>query len=391
MLKILYISSIVPDRSCGAHIAMYRHLVARDDFEVQVCTLNVPQDEHGDFYYVDKGRLASRLMRTRLARWVTNRDYLLNWLRLPDGLLETARAYDPDVILAVPDNLHTGLAWQLARRLRRPLALNFQDLFPLMRFLPDSHRPFAPVRRWLMSRFRLVHERCDLAFYTSEGMSAWFGPHPNGHVLYPIGDAARPSLPQNGAGTPSKPVRIVYAGNCYGAYGRMLLRLAKRVMAGDDLELRIFPVGGDWSKEDTRAMREAGILRGFLPFEELRKEFEAADAFLTVMSFEEEEAPFVRTSFTTKWLDYAPYGKPIVSWAPSYSSSALFANRHDCALSVEVDDAEAVVDGVRALAKDEAQWRHYARRAREISETELDAESIHARFRAGIEDVVART
>ena len=58
-----------------------------------------------------------------------NSEYLRNWCLLPKSLLEFARAFKPDIIFSVVDDWHMGLAWQLSRKLKVPLAVDFQDLF----------------------------------------------------------------------------------------------------------------------------------------------------------------------------------------------------------------------------------------------------------------------
>ena len=308
-----------------------------------------------------------------------NLEYLINWYCLPAGLLNYARSYSPYAIVTVPDNTHSGLAYQLAKKLKLPLVTDFQDLFPLSRFIVEFMEPYGWVRKFLLKKFFRLHKESDLVFYTSEGMKDFFGEHENGHVLYPVGDFNISQLPfKNEFAFSPKPIKILYAGNCYGAYGRMLLNFSRLVKNSPEIQFKIYPVGKGWSDEDINEMKAAGIYQSFMPFEKLKTELEATDAFLTVMSFEKEESPFVKTSFTTKWLDYAPYGKPIFVWGPQYSSGVVFAEKHNCGIIVTESDARHLKDAIIQTARNENSWRNYSRNAKTASEKVLNPNMIHS-------------
>ena len=381
MLKILYISSITPDTSCGAHIAIYRHLVYQQDFEVSVCGVSANSALTEQKFKLQRNFWLERLRRTRLSQLIFNLDYLANWYFVPKKLQTYAKNYQPDAIFTVPDNIHAGLAMKLAKKLNVPLVVDFQDLSPLSQFASNTMKPFAFVRKFLMEKFHKLHNQADLAFYTSEGMQQWFGKHSNGHVLYPIGDFERPTaIEPSNLVQPAKPITVVYAGNCYGAYGRMLLQFAKEVKNSTQIHLKIFPVGKGWTDEEIQEMREAGIYQSFMPFEQLRQEFQKADAFLTVMSFEKPEQPFVQTSFTTKWLDYVPYSKPIFVWSPEYASASIFAKKYDCGVVVNENDPSLLKNAIVDLGNSPQEWTHYCKQSRNVSDKVLNPESIHQLF-----------
>lgn len=381
MLKILYLSLITPDTSCGAHIAIYRHLIYKQDFEVAVCSTVADASLTKDKFVITRNSVFERLRKTRLSRLVFNYDYVMNWYSIPQEVLNYAKDYQPDIILTVADNIHGGFALQLSEKLKIPLVVNFQDLSPLSQFISVNMAPFTWVRKFLMNKFHDLHNNADLVFYTSEGMKKWFESHKNGHILYPLGDFERPTIAKDNENThASRPVTVVYAGNCYGAYGRMLLKFARQVKGSNEIHLKIFPVGKGWTDEEINEMREAGIYQSFMPFEQLRQELQKADAFLTVMSFEEPERPFVQTSFTTKWLDYAPYGKPIFVWAPSYSSASIFARKYGCGVVTDSDDPTVLKDNILHCSNSEPDWTFFGEKARYVSDQILNPEKIHQLF-----------
>jgi hypothetical protein len=135
-------------------------------------------------------------------------------------------------------------------------------------------------------------------------------------------------------------------------------------------------------------MTEAGIYQSFRPFEELKKELKKADAFLTVMSFEESDKSFVTTSFTTKWLDYAPYGKPIFVWSPEYASASIFAKLHKCGVVINKNDENKVEQAILSLMENVNEWNEYAKNARLVSDTVLNPEKIHQVLVKGIQQAV---
>ncbi len=380
-IRILYVSAITPDESCGAHLAMCRHLVHRKNFDTAVLSTNAANALTDRKMSLAATGIKHRLLHSRIAALANNLDYVMNWSRLDGRAVRFAADEAPDIILSVPDNWHLGVAVRLAKRLGKPLALNFQDLSPISNYLPGFMRPFPPVRSYLTRMFRRAHRSADLVFYTSEGMRDWFEPHPNGHILYPMGDWDRPVPdPARRAAAPGARFRVVYAGNCYGAYGRMLLGLARMLKNSAHIDLKIYPVGAGWAERDIREMRQAGIYQHFLPFGQLRPELEKADAFLTAMSFEPSEAPFVKTSFTTKWLDYAPYARPIVVWAPSYSTAAGFAVKNGCGLVIDDPDPVRLASALLDVSRDGSLRRTLGEQAAAVSETLLNPRLIHGVF-----------
>jgi hypothetical protein len=390
--KLLYISSILPDTSCGAHIAIYRHFVIKEDFDVAVCSYMPEAALTKDKFKIKRYRFLRRFFNSRFSRVACNIEYLINWYWLPPSLYKYAKEFRPDAIFTVPDNMHSGIAYQLAKKLDLPLITNFQDLFPISRFIARFMEPYPWVRRFLMSKFFKLHRESSLVFYTSEGMKLFFGERGNAHVLYPVGDFNIAKLPLDTSRKENHArLKVIYAGNCYGAYGRMLLEFAKRVKESNSIHLKIFPVGKGWSDDEIIEMKAAGIYQDFLPFEKLKEEFAAADAFLTVMSFEKDESPFVKTSFTTKWLDYAPYGKPIFVWGPEYSSGVIFAKKYNSGIVVSDSNAVRLEEAILQTRRDANLWATYGENARSASENILNAEIIHSTLVAAVDHTLGKT
>lgn len=382
-LRILIVSLVVPATNRGGGcLALHRHFQQRHDFNVVVAgpylvgvraIRKLPLRHHP---------LIHRLLHSgKLCRVGHNLACLINWLWLPPRLIRFTRRWRPDAIFCVPDNHVMGWAWQLSRRLNVPLIINFQDLFPLKDYRPtDPQRPWPWVRRFLIRRYHFLNRNAALALYTSEGMRIWFAKSPsrNGHVLYPVGaDSPLAPLPE----PPSRfPITLVYSGNCYGPYGRMLRSLAQHLRHETNIKLIIHPVGIDWPKHELEFWQKNGVVRSPLPFMQLQEQLKRADLLLTAMSFDYLDRPFAETSFTTKWLDYAPTGKPVVVWAPEYSSASRFAQTHLCALVVNDPNPTVLVREILRLANDPVRWVELGNASLRVARGPLNSGQIHQRL-----------
>lgn len=390
--RVLIVSSVIPkEGSGGGCMAMYRHFVLNNDFEVAVGSARDDQSTTYPTHHIRLDRYTERIRRTRLRRLSTNCDSMRNWLLIPKSLRMFAEKFDPDVVFSVVDDWHMGLAWRLSRVLKKPLAVNFQDLFALSMFQVRPERPYSGVRQFLLRRYRFLNRNAEVVFHTSEGMKGWFGKEARGDVLYPLGDASSLSiLPRRPLWSRHKPVRLVYAGNCYGPYGRMLLRLANSTLRDQRVELRIFASGNDWCADDLSKFTAAGIYQGFRPFDELKVELEKADAFLTVMSFESNAQNFMKTSFTTKWLDYAPFAKPVFVWGPDYSTASQFAAKHNAGEVINDNDPLSVVQAVVNCSLCTERWKVLSNCAIAAAEGPLNAAAIHNLLKKRLYEVVNR-
>jgi glycosyltransferase involved in cell wall biosynthesis len=375
--RVLIVGVVVPAANRGGGcLALHRHFIERDDFTVAVASQNACSSSCPEQFEIRPNPIWARAKRTRMSRWLENVHYLTAGSFLPAPLLEFARKWQPDLIFSVADDLDAPVGFRLARRLRIPFALNFQDLFAFSPFHRKPRRPFHWVRSLLVRRYHYLHDRADAVFHTSEGMRAWFGPAARGDVLYPLGGFEGVSTYVE-ALPPVGRLTLIYAGNCYGPAGKMLLELARRLEAHPQIALEIYTMGNDWSASDVEHFTQSGVYRGFLPFKQLRDEFARADAFLTTMSFQPDDRTFVETSFTSKWLDYVPYGKPIFVWAPPYSSAIRFAAETGAGIVVDVPEPEAVMAAIKEVMADTERWTQTGRAAARVAANELNAERLH--------------
>ena len=147
-------------------------------------------------------------------------------------------------------------------------------------------------------------------------MQEVLGPHPNSHVIYPM--PGRHRLPEKSWLPPTGKFRLVYVGSVENFYGRMLCSLIEKIEITSDLEIIVVGPNADWPPQFFNARKRTESILDSNRLKKQRRCWPAADALLAVMSFEKEYELFMRTSFTTKFLDYVAFGKPVILWGPEY-------------------------------------------------------------------------
>ncbi|MEJ0090078.1 MAG: glycosyltransferase [Limisphaerales bacterium] len=337
-----------PENYCGVRLVMHRHLIERSPFELLVATNNhyfvAPLPHEGLRLPYPIYRLRRSRFGPLFSKWVTDFENMVWPFTAPRQLDEIVERFRPDVILGLAHNCLCEVSRRVAQRHNLPLAGLFLDWFPIM----NGHFGHRWTCNALSRRYRQFYKECDLAFCTSDGMQEVLGTHPNSHVIYPMPGKHRvpvkSSPPSNGK------FRLVYVGSVERFYGRMLCSLIEKIEAAGDLEIIVVGPNADWPAEIIQRAKAKGIYLGFKPPEEAAAVLAGADALLVVMSFEKEYELFMRTSFTTKFLDYVAFGKPVILWGPEYCTPFKVAKKHGGAVMVNREDAGCVVAAARELA-----------------------------------------
>jgi len=374
-LRVLFISVEPPENHCGVRLVMHRHLVERQPFEFLTATNTAYVVESKSHVRLKLSPLMERLRRTRFHRWVLDYENLI-WPLLPNRVLDEAiRKFKPDVLLALADSgCLSQIAWRAARRHRLPLAGLFLDWFPIMK----NRFGHGWSRNELSRRFRRFYSRCDLAFCTSDGMQEVLGVHPNSHVIYPM--PGQHDVPEKSRTSSNGRFRLAYVGSVENFYGRMLCSLIKKFEATTDMEIIVVGPNADWPDGLVEQARARGVYLGFKPANEAAAVLADADALLVVMSFEKEHELFMRTSFTTKFLDYAAFGKPIVLWGPEFCTPVRVVRKHCGAVVVNQPEAEAVVSACRLIAGDPALREKLSQQARHLHRTLFNPDRLQGIF-----------
>ncbi len=387
--RLFYLAWTPPNRSSGATLAMHRHFIQHRDFDLFVAT-------DGDFSEPDIPSLKlerpgwiRRLGNTRFCRWVRQYEMLVEPVRVPDSISRAVASFQPDAIFTVADNTLSWTAAQVARQNHLPLIINFQDWWPRGQFVLDLEKPFPPVASWLERRFYHMYRTSAVAFCTSAGMRQKLGPHANAPVLYPCSAPRDPAyvpdfIPPDG----SRPLKLVYAGTVSRDYGKSVLRLARALAGFPWIEFEVYGPHPDWAETDLAWMKSRGIYRGLLSHEELKTRLRAADACLVVMSFGRELELMMRTSFTTKFLEYVQFAKPVIVWGPDYCQPVQVAQKTGAGIAVTENEVNVVIQALETLWQPET-WTKAARGAWAAANDGFSHEKIHEIFCSAISSALS--
>ena len=97
----------------------------------------------------------------------------------------------------------------------------------------------------------------------------------------------------------------------------------------------------------------------------------------------------MRTSFTTKFLDYVAFGKPVILWGPEYCTPVRVARTHGGAVVVSSDDPDAVVSLCRQIANDAGLNEKLSKEALHLHNTLFNPDRLQGVFVSEIEKLVA--
>ena len=385
-VRVLLVSIVPPRNDCGVRIVMYRHFVDRSPFELHVASnadfaegllihtqLRLPYLVH---------RLRKSRFGRRFAAWTADYENFIWPLTTNDALEEAAQRFQPEIVLTLAECGLSHIARKMAERHKLPLAGLFLDWFPVMK----GHYGHKSTQRILSQRYRELYAACDLAFCTSDGMQEVLGPHPNSHVIYPM--PGRHVVPEEPSPPHSGKFRVVYVGSVENFYGRMLCSLIERIEATSDLEIIVVGPNADWPKQLRDRALANGSYMGFKPPDEAAKVLASADALLSVMSFEKEHELFMRTSFTTKFLDYVSFGKPVILWGPEYCTPVRVAREHGGAAVVSTADATEVVCLCREIARDIELKENLSKQALQLHQTLFNPDRLQDVFVQKITELV---
>ena len=386
-IRILLTSIVPPRNDCGVRIVMYRQLVERKPFDLHVAS-------NADFAngllihtQLRLPRLVYRLSKSRfgprLASWVTDYENFIWPLTANQALEEAVEKFQPEAILTLAETGLCHLARKTAERHKLPLIGLFLDWFPAMK----GHYGHKWTQGVLSSRYRELYAACDLAFCTSDGMQEMLGPHPNSHLIYPM--PGRYCVPEKRWPKSNGKFRLVYVGSVENFYGRMLCSLIEKIEGTNDLEIIVVGPNADWPPQLLERACARGIYLGFKPPGEAAGVLASADALLVVMSFESEHELFMRTSFTTKFLDYVVFGKPVILWGPDYCTPVRVAYKHGGAVAVNQNGPEAVVSLCRQIAGDAALKEKLSKEALQLHQTLFNPDRLQAIFVGEIEKLSA--
>ena len=375
--RVLYISSVPLEDKMGGAVVMYYHLKQRDDLEVlEINNLSLQATECGLLRRTINA-FWHRISRSRWHLKARRYEQLQRYQNLPNSLLEKARQFDPDIVLTVAHGNLFWLARNVAKTLRLPLASVYHDWWPtlLQQQCPLSLFDYERVAQ----RFQQLYHESDCVFCIAEGMREALGSHKNAYVLYPA-TRCHLSLPTPSEMNKSERFSLLYAGNVVASYGQRLRSLIRSQPSERSLKLIVHGNPHDWLPSDLASARQQDILKPFIDASAFAATLSKASALLTVISFDSKVAQLMSTNFPSKMATYALFGKPLIVWAPAYSTAAQLVRQYECGLLIKDPDPAAVWQAVLALSQDRAMQQRLAEKALQLYRDVLHSEEIHQTF-----------
>lgn len=373
-LHVIVISSVRPEPSSAGQIILHRHLVDQPGITLQVYG---EEPQRPGFSRLVR-RLVGRLSHTRLRRWAES--FWVLWEgRWLDGELPCSIAHpEQTVVLTVAHGDAFMAAQRFAKRYGLPLVAIFHDWWP---DIPPAHRS---LKRLLEKRFRNLYHASDIALCVCPGMRRELGEHPNSQVLYPI--PAAPSCSVQGKSADSASFRVLYAGNL-ADYGSMLGDVLEASLAHPEILIQVRGTNPAWSKERKQTMRASGRWLDFARRTELDEWLASADAFLVPMSFDPTMRRRMETSFPSKLLEFAQFGKPLVVWGPPSCSCVQWAEQGSKALTIADPDTDMVAMALVSLAKNRVEQARLGNAARNAALAEFNPKVIHCAFQRHLNEL----
>ena len=288
----------------------------------------------------------------------------------------------PEIIFTEAAGDGYQAAMRLARQTGIPLLSRFSDWWPDL--VPGW------VRAGEEARFRELYRASKIALCVSDGMKSALGAHPDARLLWPISGRAvikpREALAnRNGGGGTFK---ICYSGNLR-EYGPMLQKALLVLKDHPTLRLEVRSMSPQWPTAFREEMRRLGLYHDFAPREELEAWLDSADAFLVTSAFEPVMRKLMETNFPSKLLEFARFGKPLITWGPDYSTLLRWAQPGHRTLCVTESDPRALCAALEKLAASRNEQQRLADEALNAIRGEFDPDAIQEQFIQAVQDAAS--
>lgn len=373
-IRLYVISSVRPEPSSAGQVILHRHLTEIPGLEYE---------SYGHEPEVITPSSAIRRIMGRLSQTPAKRFAHDFWAwregRWLDALLPPS-VPDPtcSVVVTVAQGDACGAAQRFAQKHRLPLVTFFHDWWP------DMVSLHAPFREIMEQNFRDLYRQSQLALCVSEGMRMELGSHPNAQVLYPIPSKGRQlhALPKS-----TNTLKVLYFGNLR-EYGTMMAQALHELKGHTQVRMEARGANPNWPDSFRSVMAQEGMWHDFAPRDVLNSWIQSADAFLVPMVFDPCMRRRMETSFPSKMVEMAQFGRPLVIWGPEYCSAVQWARQGNRALCVTDPDPKVLRQELEKLASSPEEYQRLSCAAIDASRTDFSHERIQAKFLRSIMDTL---
>ncbi|NCY22869.1 hypothetical protein EBX31_13060 [bacterium] len=98
----------------------------------------------------------------------------------------------------------------------------------------------------------------------------------------------------------------------------------------------------------------------------------------------------METSFPSKLIEFAQFGKPLVVWGPAYCSAVRWAKQSNAALCVTERDPEHLANALQRLARSAEDCTRLATASQAAAHREFDPKIIQEKFLSILQKVLKK-
>lgn len=160
----------------------------------------------------------------------------------------------------------------------------------------------------------------------------------------------------------------------------MLLEALREFKDHPEIQFQVRGSNPNWPNQAKKEMRDAGLWHEFPPRSELESWLRSADAFLIPMVFEEKHRRRMKTSFPSKLIEFAQFGKPLIIWGPEYCSAVQWGEQNEKALCVKSPGVFELKKQLEFLCAMPNQKQKYAEKSLVAASNELNSVKINKNF-----------
>jgi glycosyltransferase involved in cell wall biosynthesis len=383
-LRILLISSVLPQDTTGGEVVLYRHLSRWSELRLAIASEESENLLTKDILQLKANPLLTRLTKTKLSRWAHDVRQCLNAFYNTNQVRHYINKHGkPDLILTVAHGELCWLAQQISQEFNIPLVTFFHDWWPDLAYVHTW------AREVLTNRFKQLYQQSSLAFCVSQDIRQALGTHPNAQILFPIPteSVSEKSLTTL---TRQESFRVIYAGTLSDIYGSMIQALCNSFQGIPSIQLKLFGPQPDWPDLLVQQIKADGIYGGFISRDLLVDELGKANALLVALSFNQPDQMRMQTSFPSKLLEYCQFGKPIIIWGPEDCSAVRWGRKHQSALVVTSSLAQDLVKAIQELATQPEEQIRLVNKALEMAQGMFNPEKIQQQFVESLHQVAAK-
>lgn len=371
-IRVIFISSVRPEPTSAGQIILYRHFCNRPEFDLEV-------------YGFEPTKLSFRMLLRRGLGKVAQFGGIFETFVNCAWMLWKGRWMDKDLPVKVERDQKTIVgtvahgdgvyaAQRFAKKHNLPLVVFFQDWWPDMAGVP---KPFIKL---LDKHFLALAKTCALGICVCEGMKRALGGGGNLEVLPPIPAESDPRSLSVSNTTRSGKFKLLYFGNL-DLYGPMLLEALREFKDHPTIHFQVRGSNPNWPEEVKKEMRDAGLWLDFAPRAELDAWLQSADAFLIPMVFDKKYRRRMETSFPSKLIEFAQFGKPLIIWGPEYCSAVQWGRKANRALCISDENPNRLLDNVEWMTKSQKTIEDLVRGIQRAAQEELCQSYLQSRFK----------